>query len=278
MKMTKLHKMRTIALAASAMALSQVSTAANATALYIIDNFATAQSTAVISGTGTVTYAGATGTDPFTATLDNIGSTYTSTTTGPYSIGGYGFTRDLKFTVTDDTATFSPAQKAKLTLSSAVASPVTPAKLGISNGSSVNSKLELTYNIQSLASLMLPGADATFAVFLSDSLGTPGAPGLNGSPTSISMQLDGYNAAGQVGSSIVPLNQVYNNGTNAGVVHFTLPLSMIGGMDMLKFTFTGPVGYDLTISAIGVEIPEPAMLGLFGFGVLGLGIARRRKR
>jgi hypothetical protein len=51
---------------------------------------------------------------------------------------------------------------------------------------------------------------------------------------------------------------------------------LVGG-GTLKLSFTGPNDYDLTIDNLTL-VPEPASVALLGAGLMGLGLARRRKR
>jgi PEP-CTERM motif len=44
----------------------------------------------------------------------------------------------------------------------------------------------------------------------------------------------------------------------------------------LKFSFTGPNDFDLTLDNLNL-VPEPASLAILGLGLVGLGAARRRK-
>ena len=47
----------------------------------------------------------------------------------------------------------------------------------------------------------------------------------------------------------------------------------------LAFDFPVSVAYDdISATALGVSIPEPGTLALFGLGLAGLGLARRRRK
>lgn len=234
-----------------------LSGAANAAAVYLIDDFNHAAG------------------DPFVTTLNKAnGVLPPAYTQGPvgYSIGGHAITRSMSFSLITDGSTAS-SQIAKLT--------VGPTQLKIENGSLVNSSLSLVYGIGSLApQIMAAGtgnSSTKFTVNFSDGTGNAGF-GIG--PTTIQAYLD------NVSLGSVALEQVYDQNTAPGQVSFTLLNGLVDGTDSLRFSFSGPTGYDLAISAIALsvntpmagDVPEPAMLGLFGFGLMGLGIARRRKR
>jgi hypothetical protein len=54
-------------------------------------------------------------------------------------------------------------------------------------------------------------------------------------------------------------------------------LAAVTGGGTLSFSFNGPVDYDLTLDNLTL-VPEPASVALLGAGLMGLGLARRRKR
>ena len=58
----------------------------------------------------------------------------------------------------------------------------------------------------------------------------------------------------------------------------TLPTFGAGQVSNARFDINGPSGDLLTVGAQSQQIPEPATLALFGFGLAGLGWAVRRRK
>ena len=133
--------------------------------------------------------------------------------------------------------------------------------LNIANGSRDDSTLDLIYTIAADASLAftdmidvvfsnndnaLP-VDSTIEAFLNgSSLGLQSLPGSNTDFT-ISFNLTDAQAA------------------------------ILAAGSTLRFQFNGSPDYDLSVTQINA-VPEPGMIGLLGLGLLGLGVARRRRK
>jgi hypothetical protein len=62
-------------------------------------------------------------------------------------------------------------------------------------------------------------------------------------------------------------------------VNFGVGGSFIVDVGDLFFNTTGTItnGANVTLTAVPVPVPEPASLALFGAGLLGLGLVRRRR-
>lgn len=64
------------------------------------------------------------------------------------------------------------------------------------------------------------------------------------------------------------------------ILRFEIPLDTVFGEDF-RVIINGQAGYDATFALLGLEVgtpvPAPAMLGLFGLGLVALGARRRRR-
>ncbi len=89
------------------------------------------------------------------------------------------------------------------------------------------------------------------------------------------MQLSSYD----VGGSLLSTQTFYGTGIGVGTFH-TLTLTDTG-IRSVQFSQANPCCGDGaifdTLTFDADEVPEPAMLGLFGLGAIGLGLSRRRR-
>ena len=196
--------------------------------------------------------------NPFSASLATQGQ---SASDGPegYTLMGNAFNRAVLFENIADTNSNPNSGVANLDISFG--------ELNISNGSNVQSRTTLTYDISSLDALL--GDDNTFLLNVTFSDGVGGVTG-DPAPTSITAILNGN----QIG--VWSLGAPIYSGTTGGGMY--VAGSMLTGMnDVLQVIINGPAGYDLTVDAISLDVPEPGMIGLFGLGIAGLAFARRRK-
>jgi hypothetical protein len=120
------------------------------------------------------------------------------------------------------------------------------------------------------------------------SMGTSDSLYVNGSPTltfdvplfSLGMDLGAF-AGGTTLTITLPTGSfsVITPASNTGSLFFGLTsteafssvvVAFAGGDNAVKID-------NLSFSSTAAEVPEPAMLGLFGLGMIGLGLSRRRK-
>jgi hypothetical protein len=124
------------------------------------------------------------------------------------------------------------------------------------------------------------------------SMTATGNPGNNTTVYRLTFDLTGFDfttasitgSFGADNSGAVLLNGAATGFTSNGfgsLSDFTLTSGFVAGINTLDFSVTdfGPPGalrVDNLTGTVG-EVPEPAMLGLFGLGAIGLAAARRRR-
>lgn len=140
-----------------------------------------------------------------------------------------------------------------------------PNYFAIDNDSSNNSEITLKYEDL--------GIDFVTSISLAFRLNDNG----DTTPTSVSAIIsDGVDIfdLGTISLLDSPLNADY---TETFAVNAAARAALAGGAT-LSFIFKGSTGYDLQLTGITANIPEPAALALFGLGLVGLGLSRRRRR
>lgn len=88
---------------------------------------------------------------------------------------------------------------------------------------------------------------------------------------------DDYAATRALVNTFFSYNSSANADPNSGHVSMVVPNLNWGGLLGIQLSIQGYESTWLTISNMSIDVPEPAMLGLFGLGAIGLGLARRRK-
>jgi PEP-CTERM motif len=149
---------------------------------------------------------------------------------------------------------------------SAVSSGGANGSFQINNPSLTTSLVELIYTLSPITGFAPGAAGALTFDVLSNDNGNTGN-------TTVSVMFTGVSGNFSIAAASIP--------AAPPGVPFLLGLTgaqmnAITGGGTLKFSFTGPNDYDLTLDNIGL-VPEPASITLMGLGIFGLGMARRRK-
>lgn len=114
---------------------------------------------------------------------------------------------------------------------------------------------------------------ATFATFASMVSITGSDVGGNG------IRIDAYDAA--VGGNLIDFESFIGSGGGVGTIHtLSVAAAGIGRVEFyqpLSGAGDGVVWDDFTFDAASSEISEPAAIAVLGFGLLGLGYARRKR-
>ncbi|QCI79024.1 PEP-CTERM sorting domain-containing protein [Hankyongella ginsenosidimutans] len=135
----------------------------------------------------------------------------------------------------------------------------------VANSSLVSSVIELTYNLAPIAGFDTFTAGTLSFVFDSNNPA-------NQVPTTLSAQI----TIGSFGPFNIPA--IPPGTPTLDIVLNQAELAALTAGGDFKVTFTGGNGYDFGLDSITVSAPEPGSVLLLGAGLLGLGLASRRKR
>ena len=137
--------------------------------------------------------------------------------------------------------------------------------LDITNGTGDDSEVILSWDIA--AGLIPFGAtNVNFTALIIES---------DGNPTDVEFLL---------GSTTLLANAIPGN-TADEVINFSIDAALIAAGGTLTMKLNGAAGWDLSMDALGISyapgnptVPEPASLLLAGLGLMGAGVARRRRK